>query len=67
MRVAFKGIDAIVYDKNGDLTSDYLQEIKIEPIINTRDNVVIKTITWFGPNNTALYEMPLNFENSMMS
>lgn len=70
VRVVFEGNDSFQYDKNGSITYDQsTSEIVIKPNITVnKDNIGIKSITWYSPDGLELYELATNkVSNSMLT
>lgn len=70
VRVIFNGNDSFQYDKNNSITVDQSEsEMIITPTITVnKDNVGIKTVTWYSPDGGQLFEYPTTkITNSMIS
>ena len=70
VRVIFNGNDTFQYDKNNSITIDQSEsEMIITPTITVnKDNVGIKTVTWYSPDGGQLFEYPTTkITNSMIS
>lgn len=70
VRVIFNGNDTFQYDKNNSITVDQSEsEMIITPTITVnKDNVGIKTVTWYSPDGGQLFEYPTTkITNSMIS
>ena len=70
VRVIFDGNDTFQYDENGSITYDQsIMEIIIKPTITVdKENIGVKTITWFSPDGSELVEYPTTkIINSMIS
>ena len=70
VRVIFNGNDTFQYDKNNSITIDQSEsEMIITPTITVnKDNVGIKTVTWYSPDGGQLFEYATTkITNSMIS
>lgn len=70
VRVIFNGNDTFQYDKNNSITVDQSEsEMIIIPTITVnKDNVGIKTVTWYSPDGGQLFEYATTkITNSMIS
>lgn len=70
VRVIFNGNDTFQYDKNNSITVDQSEsEMIITPTITVnKDNIGIKTVTWYSPDGGQLFEYPTTkITNSMIS
>lgn len=70
VRVIFNGNDTFQYDKNNSITIDQSEsEMIITPTITVnKDNIGIKTVTWYSPDGGQLFEYPTTkITNSMIS
>ena len=70
VRVVFDGNDTFQYDVNGSITYDQsVAEIIIKPTITVdKENIGIKTATWYSPDGAELLEYPTTkITNSMIS
>ena len=70
VRVIFNGNDTFQYDKNNSITIDQSEsEMIITPTITVnKDNVGIKTVTWYSPDGGQLFEYATTkINNSMIS
>lgn len=70
VRIIFDGNDTFQYDKNGSITYDQsVAEFIIKPNITVdKENIGIKSITWYSPDGGELVEYPTTkISNSMLT
>lgn len=70
VRIIFDGNDTFQYDKNGSITYDQsVIEFIIKPNITVdKENIGIKSITWYSPDGGELVEYPITkITNSMLT
>lgn len=70
VRVVFDGNDAFQYDANGSISYDQsITEVIIKPIITVdKNNVGVKSVTWYNPDGGEIFEYPTTkISNSMIS
>ena len=70
VRVVFSGTDTFQYDVNGSISLDQAnKEIIITPTISVdKENIGVKSVTWYSPDGGELLEYPTTkITNSMLS
>lgn len=70
VRVVFDGNDAFQYDSNGSISYDQsIAEVIIKPTITVdKENIGIKSATWYSPDGGEVLEYPTSkITNSMLS
>lgn len=70
VRVVFSGTDTFQYDDNGSISLDQAnKEIIITPTISVdKENIGVKSVTWYSPDGGELLEYPTTkITNSMLS